>query len=322
MINFRLMRHLWLFLAVAEEQHFGRAAKRLGMSQPPLTEQIQVLEQALKAQLFVRSRLGTRLTPVGQAILPAVKKFAEQMAQLELAVREATSGQTGTLTIGAISSAMLEVLPELLDRLRAQNPEISIAVREIDSAEAVPALESGEIDLAFARLHGDLGACISSIPLAQDRLAVALPSTHPLAHRPKIPLAELADEKFVMFSRSLSPVYFDSIIAACRAHGFSPRILHDVRTVASQIAFVGCGQGVALVPSGLHKLAPGSVVFLPLVEDLEVITTAMAWSTKSLNPALEDVLSLLTTEPTEQNPESPWTERPFLAETGSSLARQ
>jgi DNA-binding transcriptional LysR family regulator len=286
MINFRLMRHLWLFLAVAEERHFGRAAKRLGMSQPPLTEQIQVLEQALKVQLFVRSRKGTQLTPVGQSILPAVRKFADQMAQLELAVREATAGQTGMLTIGAISSAMIDVLPAYLDRLRARNPQLTIAVREIDSAEAVPALLSGDIDLAFARLHGDLGAGIESRTLAQERLAVALPAHHPLAGRSRIRLKSLVDEAFVMFSRQVSPVYFDSLVAACNAEGFSPRILHDVRSVASQIAFVGCGQGIALVPAGLKRLAPPNVVVRPLAEKLEVVTTAAVWATASKNPVL------------------------------------
>jgi DNA-binding transcriptional LysR family regulator len=194
MINFRVMRHLWFFLAVAEEQHFGRAAKRLGMSQPPLTEQIQVLEQALKAKLFVRSRRGAQLTPVGQSILPAVRKFAQQMEQLELAVREATAGQTGMLTIGAISSAMLEVLPPFLARLRQTHPRLTIAVREFDSADALPALRSGEVDLAFARLQGDLGADIETLTMAQDLLSVALPGAHRLARRRRVQLPDLAEE--------------------------------------------------------------------------------------------------------------------------------
>lgn len=303
MINFRLMRHLWLFLAVAEEQNFSRAARRLGMSQPPLTEQIQVLEQALKAQLFVRSRKGAQLTPVGQAILPAVQKFAAQMAQLELAVREATAGQTGTLTVGAISSAMLDVLPAYLDRLRARHPQLTLAVREIDSVDAVPALASGEVDLAFARLHGELGTHIQTLTLAQDKLAVALPAGHRLASSKRIRLKALADETFVMFSRQVSPVYFDSLVAACSAHGFSPRILHDVRSVASQIAFVGCGQGIALVPAGLKRLAPSNVVLRPLAEKLEVVTTAAAWSTQSHNPtlgfAIEELKTLAPTQPRE-----------------------
>ena len=140
MINFRLIRHLWLFLAVAEEQNFGRAAKRLGMTQPPLTEQIQILEQALKVKLFERSRRGARLTPVGAAILPAVRKFADQLERLELAVEDALAGHQGMLTIGAISSAMFDVLPGALERFKQEHPQVTVAVREIDSVEAVPAL--------------------------------------------------------------------------------------------------------------------------------------------------------------------------------------
>jgi DNA-binding transcriptional LysR family regulator len=293
MINFRLIRHLWLFLAVAEEQHFGRAAKRLGMSQPPLTEQIQVLEQALKVKLFERSRRGAQLTAVGATILPAVRKFAEQLERLELAVREAASGQMGMLTIGAITSAMLEELPKLIAQLKADYPQLTVSVIEIDSAEAVPALEAGDIDLAFARLEGNLGATIQSLPLAQDRLAVALPRTHRLAGKPRIDLATLADEAFVMFSRQVSPVYFDSLIASCRACGFSPRILHEVRSVASQIAFVGCDQGIALVPSTIKKLAPDNVVVRPMTESMIIVTTAIAWNAARRNVIVDAVITVM-----------------------------
>jgi DNA-binding transcriptional LysR family regulator len=293
MINFRLVRHLWLFLAVAEEKHFGRAAQRLGMSQPPLTEQIQVLEQSLKVRLFERSRRGTQLTAAGAAILPAVRKFADQMERLELAVQEALAGHAGLLTIGAISAAMLDVLPPVLERLKAQRPGLSVSVREIDSADAVPALESGDIDLAFARLEGELGATIRVLPLAEDRIGVALPRTHPLAASTRVRLGALAEEQMVMFSRHVSPVYFDSLVAACQASGFSPRILHEVRSVASQLAFVGCGQGIALVPSALKKAAPENVVIRPLKEDLTV-ATAMAWNTSRAEPLVEEIVAMVS----------------------------
>ncbi|WP_434631288.1 LysR family transcriptional regulator [Pseudomonas sp. Z1-29] len=293
MINFRLIRHLWLFLAVAEEQNFGRAAKRLGMSQPPLSEQIQILEQALKVTLFERSRRGARLTPVGAAILPAVRKFADQLQRLELAVEEAVAGQSGMLTIGAISTAMFDVLPGVIEQLKIQYPQLTVSVREIDSVEAIPALEAGDIDLAFARLDGDFGASIQSFPLTEDRLMVALPVDHPLASRKRISLASLATEPLVMFSRKVSPVYFDSLIATCRASGFSPRVLHEVRSVASQIAFVSCGQGIALVPASLKKLAPSNVVLRPLSQKLNVVTTAVAWNTLRPNPLVEALVNQL-----------------------------
>lgn len=293
MINFRLIRHLWLFLAVAEEQNFGRAAKRLGMSQPPLSEQIQILEQALKVTLFERSRRGARLTPVGAAILPAVRKFADQLQRLELAVEEAVAGQSGMLTIGAISTAMFDVLPGVIEQLKTQYPQLTVSVREIDSVEAIPALEAGEIDLAFARLDGDFGASIRSLPLTEDRLMVALSVDHPLASRKRISLASLATEPLVMFSRNVSPVYFDNLIATCRASGFSPRVLHEVRSVASQIAFVSCGQGIALVPASMKKLAPNNVVLRPLSQTLNVVTTAVAWNTLRPNPLVEALVNQL-----------------------------
>ncbi|MBS7846476.1 LysR family transcriptional regulator [Pseudomonas fluorescens] len=283
MINFRLIRHLWLFQAIAQEKSFGRAAKRLGMSQPPLTEQIQILEQALKVKLFDRTSRGAQLTPVGAAILPAVQKLSEQLERLETSVQEAIAGQSGVLTIGAISTAMLDVLPGLLKDLKADFPKLTISIKEIDSVEAQPALEAGEIDVAFARLEGGLGPNVASLPLIGDRLAVALQRDHPLAKKTRIPLTALADEALVMFARKISPISFDALVSACNANGFSPRVLHEVRSIATQVAFVGCGQGIALVPSALKKLAPDSVVIRPLTKNIEVITTAIAWNTSRMN---------------------------------------
>ncbi len=293
MINFRLIRHLWLFLAVAEEQHFGRAAKRLGMSQPPLTEQIQILEQALRVRLFDRSRRGTKLTPAGAAILPAVRKFAEQLERLELAVQEAATGQRSILSIGAITSSMVDVIPAMINRLKESRPDIIVSIKEIDSVDAVPLLESGDIDLAFARLEGDFGREIQSIPLRKGRLAVALPNGHPLTNKTRVRLASLSNEDHVMFFRRVSPSYFDSLISACREAGFSPRIVHEVSSVATQIAFVGCGQGIALIPDAIKKIASDAVVVRPLVEDIQVVTTAVAWNTTRQNPLIEDVVNSL-----------------------------
>lgn len=293
MINFRLIRHLWLFLAVAEDQNFSKAAKRLGMSQPPLTEQIQALEQSLRVQLFTRSRRGAQLTAAGAAILPAVRKFAEQLERLELAVHEAVAGQAGVLTIGAITSAMIDVLPPLIERFKQEHPLITVSVREIDSAEAIPALEAGDIDLAFARLEGNLGRHIQSVPLSEDQLAVAIPIDHPQAQSPVIELKTLADEALVMASRDVSPVYFDYLVGVCKASGFSPRVVHQVRSVASQVAFVSCGQGIALVPTTTGKLAPPNVLIRPVHPEVRVVTTAMAWDDEHNNPLVEAMIDLV-----------------------------
>lgn len=293
MINFRLMRHLWLFLVVAEEQHFGRAAKRLGMSQPPVTEQIQILEASLKVKLFERSSRGTQLTPAGSAILPAVRKLVEHMQQLEFAVREAAAGQIGILTIGAITSSMFDVLPGVIDGFRKTHIGVTVTVKEIDSVDAVSMLHTGEIDLALARLEATGDEAIATAPLNEEQLAVALPKDHPLASSSRVRLAALADEKFIMFSREVSPDYFDNLTAACRATDFTPRIVHVVRSVASQVAFVGCGQGVALVPLSMRKVAPGNVVIRPLRDNVKVVTAALAWNKSRPNILVEEFRTAL-----------------------------
>lgn len=300
-IDFRLIRQLWMFLAVAEEQHFGRAAQRLNMAQPALSEQIKVLEQSLKLKLFDRSRQGTQLSPTGAAILPAVRQFAAQVERLERAVREVVSGQTGVLHIGAITSAMLETIPPLLEGLKKSHPHLTVFVKEIDSAEAIPALESGELDMAFARLDGQLGKGISTLPLQEDRLSVALSQSHPLASQTRIDLKSLSDEQLVMSSRQVSPVYFDMLISLCRTHGFAPRVTHEVRSVTSQIAYVSCGQGVALVPNAVRRLAPENVVVRPLKEKFMVVTSAAAWNSKRQHPMVDAAVTWLKSQTQNAN---------------------
>ncbi|WP_085339625.1 LysR family transcriptional regulator [Aquidulcibacter paucihalophilus] len=292
-IDFRLIRQLWSFLAVAEESHFGRAAARLGISQPPLTEQIKVLEQSLGLTLFDRSRKGTRLSASGRALLPAIQRFAEQVQHLERTVREVAKGQSGVYRLGAITSAMLETVPDFLAEMRLRYPRLTVSIREIDSVEAIPLLASKEIDFAFLRLDGPAISGIGTHPLTQDQLAVALPANHPLAELPSNRIISLASEDLVFSSRRVSPLYFDRLVATCHEYGFTPRIMHEVRSVASQIAYVSCGQGVALVPYSMKQLAPEGVVVRPLTEPVNVVTAAAAWLNDHDNPLVAAAVDVL-----------------------------
>ncbi|CAB3764816.1 LysR family transcriptional regulator [Burkholderia puraquae] len=296
-IDFRLIKQLWMFLAVAEEQHFGRAAKRLNMSQPPLTEQIKVLEQSLGLQLFYRSRQGTQLSPAGAAILPAVQQFTSQVERLERVVREVAAGQSGVLHVGAITSAMLETVPPLLDELKRAHPDLTVFVNEIDSVDAIPALEAGELDLAFVRVDREVGNGILTMPLAEDRLAVALPKDHTLTSLPRVRLRSLAGEQMVVSSRQVAPDYFDLLMSVCRSNGLTPRVMHEVRSITSQVAYVGCGQGVALVPSSMRKLVPANVVVRPLKEKVMVVTAALVWNSNRYHPMVDAVVALLKKQP-------------------------
>lgn len=266
------------------------------MSQPPLTEQIKVLEASLRVKLLERTSKGAILTPAGMAIMPAVRKFAEQLERLELAVHEAVAGQTGTLTIGAINATLVDVLPGLIEQLKERFPNLSIFIREIDSGEAIAALELGDIDVAFARISGGYHEPIRAIPLTQDHLAVALNRTHPLANQETIDLADLADEVQIMFARSGSPVFFDYIVNCCQQSGFRPKIMHEVRSIGSQIAFVSCGQGIALVPYALDQLAPKNVVIRPLKQTFRLVTSALAWNAARHNPLVDTLVAMVQTQ--------------------------
>lgn len=292
MINFRLIRHLWLFLAVAEERHFGRAAQRLGMSQPPLTEQIRVLEHALKVQLFERSRRGTQLTPAGLALVPEVRKLAEHLERIERAVREAVRGREGVLTIGAVTAVMVDLLPELIAKLRQRHPQVTVSVREIDSGEAAAALHNGDVDLALVRLDDPPAAGLAAAPLREERLAVALPPGHAFAERTRLRLRDLAEEDFVLCFRRASPSYFDTLVGACRAAGFSPRIVHEVGSVSSQLAFVACGQGIALVPASVKRMAAASVVLRTLADKTPGVTVSAVWNPSRRHPLVDEAVAL------------------------------
>jgi DNA-binding transcriptional LysR family regulator len=233
-----------------------------------------------------------------------VRQFAGQVERLERVVREVAAGQSGVLHIGAINSAMLETVPPLLDALRLAHPHLTLLIREIDSVEAVPSLEAGELDLAFVRLDGEVGHGIATLPLAEDRLAVALLKDHPLAELPRVRLRSLAEEQLVMSARQVSPVYFDMLTGICRAHGFAPRVTHEVRSVTSQIAYVGCGQGVALVPASMRKLAPANVVVQPLKEKVMVITAALAWNTRRHHPMVDLAVAWLRQRALKPSPRS------------------
>lgn len=291
MIDFRLVRHLWYFVTVAEERHFGKAARRLGISQPPLTQQIQTLERVLGMTLFERSRKGVFLTREGSAIFDSVRSLLEHAERVERAVRDASRGASSTLVIGSIGTGLFEILPRLIRQTKAQFPELSLSAVELHSSEAVPALMSGEIDLALARLE-TANPPLKVLPILSERLVAALPADHRLAGRRRIRLSELANEDFVLFPRLVSAPYFDQIVAACRDAGFSPHIAHEASSVVAQMAFVACGIAVSLVPPSAMRFGGKEVVFRPVAENVTVLTAAAVWNPERRHPQVENIIAL------------------------------
>jgi DNA-binding transcriptional LysR family regulator len=276
-MDLRLVRRLGHFLAVAEEGHFGRAAKRLGLSQPPLTAQIQALEREAGVRLFDRTGRGVRLTRAGEALLPLARRLAGQAMEVEALARELRAGRHAPVAIACVTSALFDFLPPLVRGLQAALPEAAIGVREMDTADAMDALRRGEVDLALLRGDRDAGP-IRLLPLGEDHLCVALPEGHALLAGPDpLPLALLAEAPMLALPRAISPAYADAMTAACHAAGFTPRTVREVGSAMAQLGFVAAGLGVAMVSSGMARLRPPGVAFRALAGPIRAVGVALAW---------------------------------------------
>jgi DNA-binding transcriptional LysR family regulator len=266
------------FLAVAEEGHFGRAAARLGLSQPPLSAQIQALEAELGVRLLERTRKGARPTREGEALLPILRRLAEDAKQVEHLARELRAGRHAPMAMACVTSALFDFLPPLVRALRAAAPDSALSVEEMDTADAVEALRRGEVEFALLRLDRDRPP-LRVLPLGADRLVAALPEGHALLAEPgPLPLAALAQEPLMLLPRSISPAYFDAQVAACREAGFEPVAVREVGSAMAQLAFVAAGLGVALVSSGMAAIRPPGVGFRDLAGQVGAVGVALAWN--------------------------------------------
>jgi DNA-binding transcriptional LysR family regulator len=276
-MDFRLVRRIGHFLAVAEEGHFGRAAARLGISQPPLTAQIQALEQELGVRLLERTGKGARPTREGEALLPLARRMAQDAGEIEALARGLRAGRHAPVAIACVTSALFDYLPPLVRAMQAARPEAAVSVRELDTTDALEALSRGEVDLALLRLERDRHP-VKLRPLGRDMLAAALPAGHELAGGTgPLPLAALAEEPMLVLPRAISPAYSDAMVAACHAAGFAPRVTREVGSAMAQLGFVAAGLGVALVSAGMARLRPPGVAFRELEGPIQAVGVALAW---------------------------------------------
>ncbi|MFJ4208011.1 LysR substrate-binding domain-containing protein [Paenarthrobacter sp. NPDC089675] len=245
MIEVRQARY---FVAVAEELHFGRAAERLTMSQPPLSQAILQLERQLGTSLLTRSSRSVLLTDAGKLFLDECRLLVQASERAEEVAARAKSGMAGTLRLGSVTSAFDGLLPGVLATFRTKWRDVELEVSEIDTHHGSARLLRRELDVAIIRQPGfDKG--LRSVPLRRDRFVLALPATHAEAAKEgPVDLARFRDDSWVWLPRAISPDYHDEMVAACRRAGFSPRARHFANSIQSQLAMVGCGLGVTLVP--------------------------------------------------------------------------
>jgi DNA-binding transcriptional LysR family regulator len=282
------LRHLRYFVAVAEELHFGRAAERLHMAQPPLSQAIRNLEAELGVELLERTSRRVELTDAGRGLLEDSRTLLGNFGQALESARRRGNGERVHLSVGALSSTSV-VVPQIARAFRGREPDVGITLTHMTAGELADGLHSGEIDVLIAY---ELESLPGGIPwengFCEERLAVlpivaALPESHPLADRESISVAELADERWVNIPRDLSPEHYDTLLALCRRHGFEPNIVAGGTTMRALLELVAAGEGVLLAPVQARQLQPGGVAYVPVPG--EEVGISMFWRQDDMSPA-------------------------------------
>lgn len=257
------LRHLRYFIAVAEELHFGRAAERLGISQPPLSQQIQALEEELGVRLFERTNRRVALSEVGRLFLPEARQVLAQLDKAVGVAQRARRGELGELKVGFTSSApFTSTIPRALRAFRQACPQVHLDLRELSSREVAEAVGEGLLQVGMIRPLDPLPAGLEALELFAEPLVAVLPADHPQAAEPgrAIGLAELAAEPFVFFPRSFGTGLYDQVLGLARSAGFSPRIVQEASEAMTLIGLVATGLGVTVLPASFSRMRIDGVV--------------------------------------------------------------
>jgi len=288
------LRHLRYFVAVAEEKHFTRAAERLGIGQPPLSQQIQQLERELGARLFHRLSRGVELTEVGAIFLVDARLALEAAARAAENARRAARGELGTLQIGfTISASFHPFVPKVILRFRSSHPAVTLTMREGNSAALLNSVRDGQLDLAIVRPPARFHEGLEIEELFSEDMVIVLSESHRLSHRSAIDLAELAHDDFVLYARHTGPGVFDAIVAGCQQAGFSPHVTQEAPQMSSTINLVAAGLGVSVVPAAIRSLRAEGVRYIPISGTAPRATLSMAYRRFERGPAALSFLAAL-----------------------------
>lgn len=289
------IRSITCFVTIAEELHFRRAAERLHLTQPSLSQRIRALENEIGTDLFARDRRGVALTPAGQAFLEPARRAIENARIAKEQALRAARGEVGRLRLGFTVIAFYGLLPQALQAFRRRYPDVEVDLEEMNSPSLETALTSGSIDLAILHpplAHPDL--VVRTLP--QEPLMLALPESHPLAMLEDVPIARLADEPMLIAPRHIGPSIYDSMIALFQAEGITPRIVQEVTPMTTLSGLVAAGTGLGFVTRGLSLQPRPGVVYRPVTPTPPSLPMAASWMKPDLAVTgrrfLDEVLAL------------------------------
>lgn len=284
------LRHLKYFIVVAEELHFSRAAERLRISQPPLSQQIRGLEDELGVKLFERTKRQVHLTEAGKAFLERSYTVLAQLEQAIEATQRIGRGEVGQLAIAFVGSATYTMLPDILGGFREQFPAVDLQLHELTTAQQIQALHHKQVDVGIVR-SAIVEPGLSVERILQESLVLALPEKHLLAVQTKVSLATLKDELFILFPAKMGPVFYEQIIRFCQQAGFYPKVAQEAVQMQTIISLVAAGLGIALVPACLQNVHRNGVIYRPLQEQTPKTGLYLSWRQHDSSPVLSAFLS-------------------------------
>ncbi|MCX5393773.1 LysR family transcriptional regulator [Streptomyces sp. NBC_00094] len=288
---------LHAFVVLAEELHFGHAAARLGIAQPPLSQQIRRLEDKIGHALFSREPGRVTLTPAGRELLPAARRALTDLADGLAAARAVGSGQAGRLRIGFSASLALTVLPGLLRTFRQRYPDVHLDICEMTTTPQIAALHDKTIDIGLLREPPAAEAEIDFRTVLSEPFVAVLPTTHPLAAQRTVQLAQLADSPFVLLPREVGPRLHDQITGLCTAAGFTPRIAQHAVEWQTVCALVETGLGVSLAPASIRRIRLKGVAFRRIEPGTARTRVAVAWRKDDQSPLVMNLLETISQDP-------------------------
>lgn len=272
------LRHLRYFVAVAEELHFGRAALRLNISQPPLSQQIQVLEQQIHARLLARTNRSVSLTPAGEQFLADARQILSMVDNAAARAARLHQGETGELRLGFTSSApFIKSVSDTLSAFRQHYPDVHIQTREVNTRAQIGPLNDGELDIGLLR-NTRLPDSLAWMPILHEPLLAMVHRSHSLAERGRISLRELAGEPFVFFDPHVGTGLYDDILGLLHRYGVALKVTQEVGEAMTIIGLVAAGLGVSILPASFRRVQLSDMVWLPLEEEDAISEMWLVWS--------------------------------------------
>jgi len=290
------LRHLRYFVVVAEELNFTRAAGRLHIAQPPLSQQIRQFEDELGVMLLHRTKHIVQLTGAGRAVLVEARRALAQAEKVAIVARRSAQGLAGDLNIGFPSSAPHTVLPKILRAFRSRFAVVTLKLHELSTQEQIEWLTAGRIDVGFIRLPVEnLDASLMVKPILREALVLAVPKGHALGRLRSVPVGSLANAPFIRFPRHIAPGLYNQIDWMCGRAGFRPRVVQEALQIHTTISLVAAGLGVAIVPESIGSLHPEQVVYRPLIRPTAMTELGIAYDGENNSPVLRAFLGVVTT---------------------------